>query len=107
MRAGQEEEADHFAFEQQPRSLQRWMSVGHGRLLSLEEGMLVEYDVASRAPVGVVFLSVGERPPGHFCLARCTDAPRASVVAFSFFSTNAKCSDGPQPCQDVEGDVII
>ena len=36
------------------------MSVGHDRMLSLEEGMLVEYDVPSRAPIGAVFLSIGK-----------------------------------------------
>lgn len=57
---GREEE--HFAFEHKQRSQQRWMDIGHERMLSLEEGMLVEYDVPSRAPIGAVFLSIGSLP---------------------------------------------
>ncbi len=51
-----------FAFERPANGAQqqrRWMAVGRGRLLSLEDSMLVEYNIASRAPVGVVFLSIG------------------------------------------------
>ena len=51
---------EHFAWEHKQRSQQRWMSVGHERMLSLEEGILVEYDVPSRAPIGAVFLSIGK-----------------------------------------------
>ena len=51
---------EHFAWEHKQRSQQRWMPVGHERMLSLEEGMLVEYDVPSRAPIGAVFLSIGK-----------------------------------------------
>ena len=51
---------EHFGFERRPRHQQRWISVGPQRILSIEEGMLVEYDVPSRAPIGAVFLSVGE-----------------------------------------------
>ena len=49
----------YFAFERQQLNQQRWMPIGHDRMLSREEGMLVEYDVPSRAAIGAVFLSVG------------------------------------------------
>ena len=39
------------------------MPIGHDRMLSREEGMLVEYDVPSRAAIGAVFLSVGVLHP--------------------------------------------
>ena len=60
---------EHFEFERKPRRQQQWIPVGNERMLSVEEGMLVEYDVPSRAPIGAVFLSVGEaafpRPSAH------------------------------------------
>ena len=61
-----------FAFERPASSSQqqqRWLAVGHGRLLSLEDSMLVEYNIASRAPIGVVFLSIGafSCPTSGFC----------------------------------------
>ena len=49
----------HFSFERKQLNQQRWMPIGHDRMLSREEGMLVEYDVPSRAAIGAVFLSVG------------------------------------------------
>ena len=49
----------HFTFERKQPNQQRWMPIGHNRMLSREEGMLVEYDVPSRAAIGAVFLSVG------------------------------------------------
>ncbi|CAK0785880.1 hypothetical protein CVIRNUC_009093 [Coccomyxa viridis] len=51
---------EHFAFERKQLGQQRWMPIGHDRMLSREEGMLVEYDVPSRAAIGAVFLSVGD-----------------------------------------------
>ncbi|BDA46759.1 probable 3',5'-cyclic adenosine monophosphate phosphodiesterase Cpd at N-terminal half [Coccomyxa sp. Obi] len=59
--AGNSGEQGTVIFERPASSSQqqrRWMAVGQGRLLSLEDSMLVEYNVASRAPIGVVFLSI-------------------------------------------------
>lgn len=59
--AGNDGEQGTAVFERPASSSQqqrRWMTVGQGRLLSLEDSMLVEYNVASRAPIGVVFLSI-------------------------------------------------
>ncbi|EIE19713.1 Metallo-dependent phosphatase [Coccomyxa subellipsoidea C-169] len=61
--AGEDGDEGAFAFERPANGAQqqrRWMAVGRGRLLSLEDSMLVEYNIASRAPVGVVFLSIEE-----------------------------------------------
>ena len=60
VRAGRGRRDAHFGFEREPRRRQRWIPVGRERMLSVEEGMLVEYDVPSRAPIGAVFLAVGE-----------------------------------------------
>lgn len=60
--AGNNGEQGTLVFERPASSSQqqrRWMAVGQGRLLSLEDSMLVEYEVASRAPIGVVFLTIG------------------------------------------------
>ena len=60
---------EHFAWERPAdgangrRRERRWWQAGTGRALSLEDGLLVEYDLASRAPVGLVFLAVGEQAP--------------------------------------------
>ena len=73
------------------------MPIGHDRMLSREEGMLVEYDVPSRAAIGAVFLSVG--------MLHIQQAPSLQLHALSkllcllllvaMLSIQSQCHHGP------------